>query len=768
MRSFGPILVLACAALAACVRGSSKETDPAASSSATPLAASASPPPSSAIAERGGVTVIDFTANNASCTMGHRGFLLDLADTTMRARMSGSKLVPAEVETREHEGASWASVNARALDMTFVAPAETKPEAGIVVEARVRGGLARSAAVFLNGKPLGTLTFAKGETKIISTRGPATILRGPNELTLRFNGGTRTTHDQLAEIDWIRVGANDGEAPYAAPTRGDVITTVGIAGTSRRGVSLRAPGFARCTAFVPNGAVLEGSIGVTGGEAEAEVRVLVDRSEPRVIGSFHLGGPTDPQGWRPVALPLGDVGTVAGVELVAKSSTKGARIVFGEARVVAPGARVAKVAPPKARGVILVVLGSVSRRQLSPWGGPIAATELAQLANGGTIFEAHRASSPFASGAVASMLTGATPREHGASDSDAALLPDIMTVAQATRQAGVVTAMFTANPTTTTAYGFARGWSTFETRLPSEDTPAVAIFDDVGRWLDEHKNDRFFVVVHARGGHPPWDVTSEELKELPPANYTGSLEPKHAGEALAKARRAGMGRLFSDVDRERAFALHAKAVSAHDAALGRLVAHVRALGRDKDTVWIVSGDVGVDAAAHVPFLEEDSVDEGALALPLVVRSPEPPARARASGATSSVDVARTVLETFALPPPAELGGESLWTIGARGAESPERPLFAGTTTRFSMRWGGFALVGARDKESKLCNLALDPDCVSDVRATHPLAAEALHALAFDELVGKKAADAAVRANLPRSAASQADATTTTALKAWGR
>ncbi len=758
-------LLLSCVLLAgACTRG--EKTDPPASSAATSLAASSAPP----IASAGGVTVIDFTAPNAqtACAMGHRGFLLDLADTTMRARVSGNKLAPPEMETREHEGASWASMNARSLEMTFVAPAESKPESGIVVEARVRGGLAKSAHVFLNGKQIGTLTFAKGETKIVSTRGPATIVRGTNELLLRFTGGTRTTHDQMAEIDWIRVGPNDGEAPYAAPVRGDVITTVGIGGTARRGVSLRAPGFARCTAFLPSGAVLEGSIGVTaGGEAEAEVRVLVDRSEPRVVGSFHLGGPTDPQGWRPIAVPLGDIGTVAGVELVAKSSTKGVRVVFGEARVVAPSAKAAKATPPKARGVILVVLGSISRRQLSPWGGSIQAPELAQLANGGTTFEAHRASSPFASGALASMLTGMSPRDHGASDSDAALLPDITTIAQATRQAGVVTAMFTANPTTTTAFGFARGWSTFETRLPSEDTPAVGIFDDVGRWLEQHKDERFFVVVHARGGHPPWDITNEELKELPPANYTGSLEPKHAGEGLAKARRAGMARLFSDVDRERAFALHAKTVTAHDAALGRLVAHVRSLGRDKDTVWIVSGDVGVDAAAHVPFLEEDSVDEGALALPLVVRAPEPAARARASGATSSVDIARTVLETFGLPPAENLGGESLWTLAARGTESPERPLFAATTTRFSLRWGGFALVGARDREIKLCNLALDPDCVSDVRATHPLTAEALHALAYDELVRDpdKKPPAPI---VPRSATSQADSTTTTALKAWGR
>ena len=153
---------------------------------------------------------------------------------------------------------------------------------------------------------------------------------------MRFTGAGRTTkdnRDNLAEIDWIRVGPADGDAPYSAPTRTDALTTLTIGGMARRGVSLRAPGSMRCGGFVPNGAILEGQIGVSGGEAEAEVRVLVDRAEPRVIGSFKLGGEGAPP-WQPVSLPLGDVGTLAAVELVAKTSTKGARVVFAEPRVV--------------------------------------------------------------------------------------------------------------------------------------------------------------------------------------------------------------------------------------------------------------------------------------------------------------------------------------------------------------------------------------------------------------------------------------------------
>jgi arylsulfatase A-like enzyme len=459
-----------------------------------------------------------------------------------------------------------------------------------------------------------------------------------------------------------------------------------------------------------------------------------------------------------MSLPLGDVGTIAAVELVAKSSTKGARVVFAEPKVMAPLPATEIAATPRARGVIVVVLGHVSANSLAPYGGATATAELGALASAGTVFESHRASTSLASGAVASMLTGLPPRRHGVAEYDTALAPAAVTVAEAARQAGVATAMFTANPTTSTAYGFSRGWETFSMRSPADEGAGTAIFEDVEKWLDNHKADRFLLVIHARGGHPPWDVTTDEMKDLPPAGYSGSLDPKRAGEMLWKVRRTAASKLFTDADRERAFALHQRAVLAHDAALGKLVAHVRGLGREGDTTWIVTGDVGVDAAAHAPFLDDDSLDEAALAVPLILKTTAAPIRARVPSPTSSVDLARTMLDALGLVPPQDMTGETLWAVAQRGERGLERPRIATTTTRFSARWSGFVLAGARDREGKLCNLSLEPDCVSDVRSTHPIAAESMHALVYDELSAKLAAP---KVHPP------IDGPTASALRVWG-
>lgn len=758
------LLVLAAFCSAGCSKGSASDAQGSTTSRSAGSSSFTSTKSARATDAPRDATIIDFLGSSSDCTFGHRGVLLDLGDVTTRSRMSGTRLSPPDVELREREGASWVSTRSRTLELSFVSPSEVRSEMGIVVEARAQGGTAKSASVYLNGKPIGTLSFKKGETSVVSARAPSTfIARGANDLLLRFNGGSRSQGVELAALDWIRVGPNDGDAPYAAPTRSDVITTVSIAGTPKRGVSLRAPGFARCSSFIPSGSVFEGFIGATGGEAEAEVRVLVDRSEPRVVGSYHLGRPNDPRGWQPISIPLGDIDQIAAIELVTKTSAKGARVAFAEARVVRDTSNLAATdppTPPKARGVILVVLGTTSRR-ISLYGGSTAMPELENLAANGVVFEAHRASSSYANAALGSMLTGLLPREHGASDAESPLSPGVFTVAEAARQAGIVTAMFSANPTTTAPFGFARGWETFETQLPGEHAPATALFDRVGQWLDAHKNDRFVVVVHARGGHPPWDVTSEELKELPPHDYQGSLEPTHAGEALAKARKSG-GRAFADADRERAFALHAKALTAHDAAVGMLASRLRALGREQDTAWIVTSDVGVDAAARVPFLEDDSLDEGGLSIPLVVRGLGPPPRERVAAATSGVDVARTILEALGLPPPAQLRGQSLWTTMGSKETGLERALIATTTSRFSARWGTFTVLGARERETKLCDLSLDPDCVSDVRPSHPLAAEALRSLVWTELVMKKGVSGGSTPRPP------VDDATSAALRAWGR
>jgi arylsulfatase A-like enzyme len=360
------------------------------------------------------------------------------------------------------------------------------------------------------------------------------------------------------------------------------------------------------------------------------------------------------------------------------------------------------------------------------------------------------------------MLTGQEAAAHGVNDYDRKLLPGITTIADAARQGGVVAAMFTANPLTGAAFGFDRAWETYEMHPPAEDVGATIVLERAAQWIDAHKTERFLAVVHARGGHPPWDVTPDQIKTLAPQQYTGGIDPKHAAELLARARRQPPVLRYAEQDRERTWALYDVALAAHDAALGKLVAALKAAGRDGDTTIFVTADVAVDEAAHVPFGDGETLDEAELRVPLLVRPATTEGAKSLAGvhvarATSGVDVARSVLDALGLAPPGSFGGVDLWETATRDDGVP-RPLLAVLDERFSMRWGSFVLAGGR--EPKLCNLALEPLCTTDVRTTHPLASDAMQRQVIDAL-------ARMPAKTPRETP-QVDAATAAALKAWGR
>jgi hypothetical protein len=118
-----PLLLLL---LAACAKDKGKGEPGGASSSATPLAASAGT--TAETAKPKALAAIDFDAGFDGCTMAHRGVLLDLADRAMRARSSGGKLVAPDLEVLEHDGASWASIHGRTLDLSFVTTAEMQSQ----------------------------------------------------------------------------------------------------------------------------------------------------------------------------------------------------------------------------------------------------------------------------------------------------------------------------------------------------------------------------------------------------------------------------------------------------------------------------------------------------------------------------------------------------------------------------------------------------------------------------------------------------------------
>jgi arylsulfatase A-like enzyme len=672
--------------------------------------------------------LLDVVRDLDGCALGHRGVLLDFGDPSMRGDLHPGTFARGDDEDVEHEGATWLRARSRGVAASFYWPGlpGDSADSNAYVEARLRGVSARSVSIAIDGKPVGSWPLGKGEPHIAMAKAGFPLTIGGHEVELRFSGGSRSQGEALAEVDWVHVGAGEPGEPYAAPTRADVLRDATAGGRSLRALALKAPGFVRCSGWVPANATLEAFLSTAGGgDAEVEARLVRDRKPPVVLGTARVApGGMSWASWSVPVTGLDGDGALGAIELVATRSGKGTRLLLGEPRLVAAE----PVNPPaiaQAKAVVLVVLGSTSPKALAPWGGPHPVPELTRVASSGTTFEAHRASSPLANSVLASILTGLPPRVHGLDDPDARLPAGVTTIEEACRQGGISTAMFTANPTTGAAFGFDRGWDAFVSLDPLEAAPGTQVFDDAAAWIDAHKGERFFLVLHARGGHPPWDVTPEELKQLPPDSYIGIVEPRRAAETLVKAKKHA-GR-FKEDDRVRAWALYDHALDANDAALGRLLAAIRAAGMDDDTAVIVTGDVGPSEAGPVPFIDADTLEESLLETPLVVYWPHAGAmvRGRVPACSSSVDLARTVVAMLGLPPPAGFQGVDLALQAAGAAVPAERPLAATRGDRFALRWGSFTFLGARDRETRLCDLSLDQACVADLRSTSPIALESL-------------------------------------------
>ncbi len=263
-------------------------------------------------------------------------------------------------------------------------------------------------------------------------------------------------------------------------------------------------------------------------------------------------------------------------------------------------------------------------------------------------------------------------------------------------------------------------------------------------------------VIHARGGHPPWEVTPSEAAKLPPADYTGYLGPRRAAQLLAEV--GGRHSRLSEADRERIRALYFAGLSGQDAALGKLIQALQDAGRWDSTLLIVTGDVA--SARQTLFVDGLDIDEALLEIPLYVHFPLGIlARERLSGPTEIYDLTRTVLSALGLKPPPGMLGRDLASLAAGVDHETQHIRVAFTDVQFSARWGEFALHGRLDERPELCHLSVDPTCAYNHAARYPIVAQAL----FRRL----AAMGLRRRAVPTREPVKLQAETEAMLKVWG-
>lgn len=707
--------------------------------------------------------VYDFVANLARCDVTHRGALIDLGSKATGGVDGTWSFAPEEVTPSvERDGATWESVTSRALSYRFV----QEIPGPVFVSLRAKARAARKVSVTIDGQPVGVLALDRKQARITSTRSSGfAISPGEHTIALRFVGSSRGS-EPLAEVDWIRIAPVVEDqlttGSYAPPTLRELSYSVTLDGIPHRAIALRAPSAVRCTTAIAEGARLRGVIGFAGaGEGSAEIRGLRDGKEPVSLGRFQVKG-GDQAKWTPLDVSLeGVTGDITAIELSALSGAPGGRLVFGDPVIVMP--QEAEQPMPQAKLVVVFVLSSIDAARFPPLAAAGSLPVLEELRSRSTAFLRHRSPTTVTSGVMASLLTGMSPRRHGVEDTGARLPDRLTTIAEAARDGSVQTAMFTGSPTTFAPFGFDQGWDRFAAFSPVSGTSATAPITEAAAWVSRHMKDpkaRGLVVIHARGGHPPWDVTGSEASDLAPVDYSGSMEPRRSAQVIARARAKKSRYRLSEADRIRMWALYEKGLAGQDRALGALVETLRKDDLWKDTLFVVTSDTGVSNRA--PFGEGEDLSEESLSVPLWVRFPAGDKKGLTVDTPTAVtDVSRTVLAALGLGIPKHFEGADLYATATAQAFASARPLGATLGSRYSVRWGDFLLHGTAGKSPVLCDLSQDPSCENSRLDPMPIVSRAMFRWMWD-------ADFAARQarSEPREPAT-VDADTAAALSVWG-
>jgi arylsulfatase A-like enzyme len=218
----------------------------------------------------------------------------------------------------------------------------------------------------------------------------------------------------------------------------------------------------------------------------------------------------------------------------------------------------------------------------------------------------------------------------------------------------------------------------WRTRLPEELHPTRYVALRTIEWLRDHQQGHqrgqpFFVHCSFPDPHHPFNPPGRYWDQFDPADV---VLPRHCGAATpadvplkralhaereASQRPAGTSRAIAVTPAEArvAIALNHGAIAFIDEAVGRLLAHLRESGLDRNTVVVFTSDHGDFMGDHGLLNKGPLHYQGLLRVPLIWADPQEPPGGRDHRLCSTLDLATTVLARCGLRPAHGLQGRDL-------------------------------------------------------------------------------------------------------------
>jgi arylsulfatase A-like enzyme len=450
--------------------------------------------------------------------------------------------------------------------------------------------------------------------------------------------------------------------------------------------------------------------------------------------------------WIALVLSLRRPAVVAGLLRYGVAAGGAALVVSaalsGAAAVTAPGGGLAPRPDPRpgAPNVVLVSIDTLRADHVHCYGYPRETTPVIDgLAREGARFSTVVAPTSWTLPSHVTLFTGLPPAGHGVVTSFMRMRPGTVTLAQAFRDAGYVTAGFVSAPYLAAEYGFARGFDTYDDwsagsasrGFNMKVTSSPVLLDVAARWFSEWTREEprrpFFLFVHMYDVHADY---------TPPPPFDTLFDPGYrgwvTGVGVVGDTRFGPGTKPRDL--AHLVALYDGGIRFTDLYLGRILDRVRALGLLEDTIVVVTADHGEEFLEHGHTTHGKNLYDTSLLVPLVIRFPrEVPPGTVVAQQVRLMDVPSTVLGLAGVTPPPSFGriraGQPRACADLSAAvERPTDgkgaalPAFADLRDRLAaVRADGYKLIiPVRDPaRAELYDLEADPGELTNVAASLP-------------------------------------------------
>jgi len=483
--------------------------------------------------------------------------------------------------------------------------------------------------------------------------------------------------NQLAVIDYIKLIPRRTRF-----TRPAGVLMVGKQGEHRRAIYARAPSTITYEIPVPGDARLRFGLGVAQ-DQPVTFRVRVDGE------AVFSASMADSAVWRDEEVDLSRYGGDR-VRLAFEMEGPEGAVGFWAAPLVT-------TPEPKSKpNIVLYMIDTLRADHTSLYGYPRKTTPvLERLGSEGVVFEDCQAHSTWTKPSVATLLTSLHTPAHGIDEFTDTIPRGAVTLAEALRRAGYVTASITGNPFSGRSSGLERGVDQlFEypvvhrhARRVEGATDSAALNRLAFPWLERHLGEPFFLYLHSTDPHAPYappKMTEAEFAD--PAETPEfqrdyeklkQMRAGYGGGAVFNRRQAEARGVDPDLWVRRAMDRYDGETLFNDRNIGLLIEKLEALGLLENTLIVVVSDHGEEFLEHGWTTHGHSLYEEVLRVVCLMWNPRLlPRGKRIPEPVGLVDIMPTILDLVGVEANGLMQGRSLLPLIRGEASWAGRPVMA--------------------------------------------------------------------------------------------